>query len=101
MSKLIVKENLEIYKKRQQGITIFSLSQKYNVHDANLKYLIRLIKLHGYGAVERKNNRYYSPDLKEEIINQLLVNGQSISRTAIEYGLFVNCKVKLDRVAIN
>ncbi|GBU10569.1 hypothetical protein AwErysi_01850 [Erysipelotrichaceae bacterium] len=66
MSKLTVKEKIEIYEKRQQGITISSLSQKYNVHGENLKYLICLIKRHGYGVVERKNNRYYSPDLKEE-----------------------------------
>lgn len=90
MSKLTVKEKIEIYEKRQQGITISSLSQKYNVHGENLKYLICLIKRHGYGVVERKNNRYYSPDLKEEIINKVLVDGHSRRWTAIEYGLLSN-----------
>ena len=71
MSKLTVKQKIEIYEKRQEGITISSLSQKYNVRGDNLIYLIRLINRHGYSVVERQNNRYYSPDLKEEIINSL------------------------------
>ncbi len=90
MSKLTVKQKIEIYEKRQEGITISSLSQKYNVRGDNLIYLIRLINRHGYSVVERQNNRYYSPDLKEEIINKVLIDGLSITGTAIEYGLSSN-----------
>jgi transposase len=87
MSKLTVKQKIEIYEKRQEGKTITSLSQEYNVRGDNLIYLIRLIKRHGYSVVERQNNRYYPPDLKEEIINKVLIDGKSRTETSLEYGL--------------
>jgi transposase len=87
MSKLTTKQKIEIYEKRQEGTPISTLSQEYNVRGENLSYLIRLIQRHGYDVVERQNNRYYSPNLKEEIIKKVLVDGQTIQGTSLEYGL--------------
>lgn len=50
-------------------------------------YLIKLIDTHGESVLRNGKNNYYSPELKQEIINKVLINHQSIISTAIEYGL--------------
>lgn len=55
--------------------------------NASIEYLIRLIDLHGYDILRKDKNRYYSPKLKQEIINKVLLEEQSIIGTAITYGL--------------
>lgn len=87
MSKLTREERLEIYQKRKYGETISSLSIKYGINKAKIRYLIRLIDKHGENILRKDKNRYYSSELKLEIINKVLIDKQSIISTAIEYGL--------------
>lgn len=87
MSKLTREERLEIYQKRKYGETISSLSIKYGINEAKIRYLIRLIDKHGENILRKDKNRYYSSELKLEIINKVLIDKQSIISTAIEYGL--------------
>lgn len=87
MSKLTRKERLEIYQKRKSGETITSLSIKYDINKAKIRYLVRLIDKHGEDILRKNRNRYYSSELKLEIINKVLIDKQSILSTAIEYGL--------------
>ncbi|WP_239462951.1 transposase [Faecalicoccus pleomorphus] len=37
--------------------------------------------------LRKRKNRYYSPELKLEIINKVSMEHRSINETAIEYGL--------------
>ncbi|MCJ8343653.1 MAG: transposase, partial [Cetobacterium sp.] len=87
MSKITNEQRLEIYQKRKQGHTLPSLSKEYGIRADNISYLVRLIELHGEGILRREKNNYYSHDLKIKIINKVLVDKQSITSTAIEYGL--------------
>lgn len=78
MSKLTRKERLEIYQKRKSGETITSLSIKYDINKAKIRYLVRLIDKHGEDILRKNRNRYYSSELKLEIINKVLIDKQSI-----------------------
>ena len=90
MSKLTREQKIEIYNKRKQGKSIAYLSKEYSILDNHVLYLVNLIDKHGKGIIRKDKNNYYSPALKEEIINKVLVNNQSVNSTSIEYGLTSN-----------
>ncbi len=88
MTKLTREQKIEIYEKRtRKHLSIISLQKEYKITTPKINYLIRLIDMHGYNVLRKDKNNYYSPLLKEEIINKVLINKQSINTTAIEYGL--------------
>lgn len=87
MAKLTIEQKVEIYEKRKQGKTASSLSKEYCIRVDIINDLISLIDMHGYDILRKDKNKYYSPELKLEIINKVLINRQSIRSTAIEYGL--------------
>ena len=68
-------------------MSLSTLSKEYNIATNGVEYLCRLIDTHGTEILRIDKNKYYSPQLKEEIINKVLINKQSIHSTAIEYGL--------------
>lgn len=87
MAKLTRDQKIELYEKRKQGCTVSSLSKEYQINVSGVEYLIRLIDRHGFDILRKNKSNYYPPKLKEEIINKVLVDGQSVVGTAIEYGL--------------
>ncbi|VJC97727.1 transposase InsK for insertion sequence [Streptococcus pneumoniae] len=48
------------------GVFIMKLS-----YDSNLRYMIKLIDRYGIEFVKKGKNRYYSPDLKQEMIHKV------------------------------
>ena len=50
------KYKIEIYERRKNGETISSLAKAFNIRESNIKYLIALIKKHGYDIL-RDNKR--------------------------------------------
>ena len=87
MAKLTREQRIEIYHKRKSGVTIKSLSKQYGIHKNMICYLVKLIDKHGEDILRRDNNRYYSPQLKLEMINKVLIGNQSIESVSLEYGL--------------
>ncbi|MFR6360353.1 IS3 family transposase [Amedibacterium intestinale] len=87
MAKLTREQKIELYKKRKQGETVSSLSKEYQIKSSKINYLVRLIDRHGFDILRSNKNNYYSPELKLEIINKVLIDGQSSTSTAIEFGL--------------
>ena len=87
MSKLSYEDKIDIYNKRKKGTTRISLAKEYNVNISIIDYLIRLIDKHGYDVLKTNNNKYYSPSQKEEIINRVLIGGESTTSVAIDEGL--------------
>lgn len=90
MSKLTRRQKLEIYRKKEKGETYSQLAVEYDVRVNNIKYLVSLIRIHGKKGLRANKNRLYSPELKEQIINEVLVDNQSITETALKYGLSSN-----------
>ena len=75
--KLTYEDKIEIYQLRKQGEILKNLSQKYDTTVSNIKYFVRLIDRYGIEIVKKEKNRYYSPELKQEIMNKVLLEGRS------------------------
>lgn len=43
--------------------------------------------IHGYDILSKNKNTYYSPALKKEIIDKVIIHKQAVNSTALEYGL--------------
>ena len=69
------------------GFTKISLAKEYKVNMSIISYLFCLIDKHGYDILRTNKNRYYSPYKKEQIINRVLIGGESITSVAINEGL--------------
>ena len=87
MSKITREQRIEIYVKWQDGESKSSLSEQYNINKSRIEYMVRLVDYHGLDILRKDKNNYYSPALKKEIIDSVLLNNQSIISTAIEFGL--------------
>ena len=87
MSKLTIKDKIEIYERRKKGETISSLTKSFKVRGSNIRYLITLIKKHGYDILRKDKNRTYSKDFKLQIINRILISHESINSVALDIGL--------------
>ena len=87
MSKLTREDKIEIYERRLKGETISSIAKSFNMNKSNIKYLINLIKKHGYDVLRNGKNRFYSKDFKLQTINRVLYNNETIKQVAIDIGL--------------
>ncbi len=87
LMKLTYEDKIEIYQLRKQGESLKNLSKKYDIADSNIKYLVRLIDQYGIEIAKKGKQRYYSPELKLEIMNKVLLEGHSQLSVCIEYAL--------------
>ena len=85
--KLSYEDKLEIYQLRQAGFSWPYISRKYGVCLSNLKYMVRLMNKHGIEVVKKGKNKYYPSKLKQEIINKVLIEGQSQLTVSLDYTL--------------
>ena len=73
--KLSYEDKVQIYELRKQGYSLEQLSNKFGINNSNLRYMIKLI------------DRYYSPELKQEMINKVLHENWSQDRVSLKYAL--------------
>ena len=85
--KLSYEDKLEIYQLRQAGFSWPYISRKHGVCLSNLKYMVRLMNKHGIEVVKKGKNKYYPSKLKQEIINKVLIEGQSQLTVSLDYAL--------------
>ncbi|HBF4251774.1 TPA: IS3 family transposase [Clostridioides difficile] len=85
--KLTYEDKIQIYELRKQGRSFKELSKRFGVDVSGLKYMVRLIERYGIEIVKKGKNRYYSPELKEEIINKVLLEGRSRKSVSLDYAL--------------
>ena len=87
MSKLNYEERINIYNERERGISISTLSKNYNVRKNVIQYMVCLIDKHGIDILRKNKNMFYPKYKKEEIINRVLIGGESVWTVAIDEGI--------------
>ena len=85
--KLTYEDKVQIYELRKQGQSFNQLSKRFGVDVSGLKYMVKLIERHGIEIVKKGKNRYYSPELKQEMIDKVLLESRSRVSVALDYDL--------------
>ena len=85
--KLTYEDKVQIYELRKQGFSYSRLADRFGIDARNLSYMIKLIDRYGIEFVKKEKNRYYSPELKQEMIDKVLHENWSQDRVSLEYGL--------------
>ena len=85
--KLTYEDKVQIYELREKGESFRQLSNQFGINISNLQYMIKLIDRYGIEFVKKGKNRYYSPELKQEIINKVLIEGRSQLSVSLDYAL--------------
>ena len=85
--KLSYEDKVQIYELRKQGYSFNQLSKRFGVDVAGLKYMVTLIDRYGIEIVKKGKNRYYSPELKQEMIEKVLLEGRSQRSVALDNAL--------------
>ena len=85
--KLTHEDKVQIYELREKGESFRQLSNQFGINISNLQYMIKLIDRYGIEIVKKGKNCYYSPELKQEIIDKVLLEGHSQIRASLDYAL--------------
>ena len=85
--KLTYDDKVQIYELRKQGRSFKELSNIFGINIPNLRYMIKLIDRYGMEFVKKGKNRYYSPELKQEMIHKVLHENWPQDRVSLEYAL--------------
>ena len=85
--KLTYEDKVQIYELRKKGESFRQLSNQFRINISNLQYMIKLIDRYGIKIVKKGKNCYYSPELKQEIIDKVLLEGHSQIRASLDYAL--------------
>ena len=85
--KLTYEDKVQIYELREKGESFRQLSNQFGINISTLQYMIKLIECYGIEIVKKGKNCYYSPELKQEIIDKVLLEGHSQIRASLDYAL--------------
>ena len=85
--KLSYEDKVQIYELRKQGYSLEKLSNKFGINNSNLRYMIKWIDRYGIEFVKKGKNRYYSPELKQEMVEKVLLEGRSQRSVSLDYAL--------------
>ena len=87
MSKLTYENRIDIYNKIKNGESPTYLAKQYSIGVDKIRYLVRLIDKHGYDILRTTKNRKFDKFEKEEIINRVLLGGESVLSVSVDEGL--------------
>ena len=85
--KLTDENKIEIYRLKKKGYLYKELAKKFKINISNMKYMVKLVDLHGETVLIKGKNNYYPPELKLDIINEVLIMENSIYTTSLKYAL--------------
>ena len=79
-----LEDKVQIYELRNQGYSLEQLSNKFGINISNLSYIIKLIDRYGIEIAKKGKNRYYFPELKQEMIDKVPFKGYSQDRVSLK-----------------
>ena len=85
--KLTYEDKVQIYELRKQGQTFNQLSKRFGVDASGLRYMTRLIERYGIEIIKKGKHRYDSPELKQEMIDKVLLEDRSQQSVSLDYCL--------------
>ena len=85
--KLTYEDKVRIYSLRNQGHSFKELSKRFDVDFSGLKYMVKLIDRYGVDSVKKGKNRYYSSELKQKMIDKVLLEGRSRRSVSLDFAL--------------
>ena len=85
--KLSYEDKVQIYELRKQGQNFNQLSNQFGVNVSGLKYMVKLIDRYGRNIVKKGKNCYYSPELKQEMMNKVLLKGRSRRSVSLDFDI--------------
>ena len=85
--KLTDENKIEMYRLKKEGYSYKELSKKFKINTSTVKYMVRLADLHGETVLIKGKNNYYPAEIKLDIINEVLILGNSILATSLKYAL--------------
>ncbi len=87
MTKISYEEKINLYYDRKNGMSFPSIKSKYGINKSGVEYLVRLIDKHGFDILRTNENKSYSSNEKERILNRILIDNESILSVSIDEGL--------------
>ena len=87
MTKISYEEKNNLYHDRKNGMSFPSIKSKYGINKSGVEYLVRLIDKHGFDILRTNENKPYSSNEKERILNRILIDNESILSVSIDEGL--------------
>ena len=81
--KLVAENKIEIYRLKKRGYLYKELAKKFKIDPSNVRYMVKLADLHDEIILIKGKNNYYSSELKLDIINEVLIIGNSIYATSL------------------
>ena len=85
--KLTFEDKVQVYELRKQGESFRRLSNQFGINISHPQYMIKLIDRYGIEIVKKGKNCYYSPELKQEVIDKVLLEGRSQISVSLDYAL--------------
>ena len=87
MSKLSYEDKIDLYNDHKKGLSINTLSRKYNKRKSGVTYLIKLIDIHGFEVLKTSRNKKYPKSFKQDAIDRVLLNNEPIWAVSLDIGL--------------
>ena len=87
MSKLTYEDKINLYNDRKNGMSVGSLSIKYNIRTCSIDYMVALIDKHGVDILRTEKNKIHTNYEKQEAIDRVLINGEAKWAVALDIGL--------------
>ena len=87
MSKLSYEDKIDLYNDYKKGLSINTLSRKYNKRKSGVTYLIKLIDIHGFDVLKTSKNKKYPKSFKQDAIDRVLLNKEPVRAVSLNIGL--------------